>query len=54
MFAGRKRDCEVWKWFECNAETEKSVCLAKGLKENSTCGLNLAGNNSTDLKVNSI
>jgi hypothetical protein len=52
MFAGRKKDSFVWKWFDYNADSDKSVCLAKGTKEDFTCGVQLSGNNSTNLKVN--
>lgn len=54
MFAGRKKESSVWKWFEYKADVDKSVCLAKGPKNDDTCGFKLSGKNSTNLKVSTL
>jgi hypothetical protein len=50
MFAGRKKECEVWKFFQYRTDIGKSVCLAIN-EEGVECGVNLAGKNPTNLKV---
>ena len=50
MFAGRKKESDVWKYFEYKADIDKSVCLVS--INNNVCPLKLAGKNPTNLKVN--
>jgi hypothetical protein len=52
MFAGRKKECEVWRWFEYKADLDKSVCLViVNDEKEERCGFKLAGKNPTNLKV---
>lgn len=52
MFAGRKKESDVWKFFEYKADIDKSVCLVA--IDNKVCPMKLAGKNSTNLKVNAL
>lgn len=52
MFAGRKKESNVWKYFEYKADIDKSVCLVA--IDNKVCSMKLAGKNSTNLKVNAL
>jgi hypothetical protein len=51
MFAGRKKDSGVWKYFEQIGD--KSECLVKVEVKNveSQCGVQLAGKNTSNLRV---
>lgn len=50
MFAGRKKESEVWKWFQHDNVSDRSTCLAK-TADGKSCELKLAGKNPTNLKV---
>lgn len=46
LFAGRKQECSVWKWFLYDGQ--KSVCKAL-MQNGDVCGRKLVGKNSTYL-----
>jgi hypothetical protein len=49
MFSGRKKESEVWKHFNYDQQTRKSMCNVlddKGRR----CGMLIAGKNPTNLK----
>jgi hypothetical protein len=48
--AGRKRESDVWKWFDYDENRDKSACLVK-LKTGKQCTMLLSGKNSTNLKI---
>ena len=50
MFAGRKKECSVWMWFNYDDVQAKSICQAM-IKDGKECGKKLAGKNPTNLKV---
>jgi hypothetical protein len=50
MFSGRKRDSEVWKYFDYIADINKSRCTIVNEKTKKPCGTSLAGKNPTNLK----
>ena len=50
LFAGRKRNSSVWKWFKYDASSDKSVCLVL-LDGEKVCNTKLCGKNPTNLKV---
>ena len=53
VFAGRKKESEVWNYFEYQADIDKSVCLV-AMENNQICAVKLAGKNSTNLKVHAL
>nr|XP_047122573.1 zinc finger BED domain-containing protein 4-like [Hydra vulgaris] len=50
LFAGRKRNSLVWKWFKYDASSDKSVCLVL-LDGEKVCNTKLCGKNPTNLKL---
>nr|XP_047137979.1 zinc finger BED domain-containing protein RICESLEEPER 2-like [Hydra vulgaris] len=50
LFAGRKRNSSVWKWFKYDASSDKSVCLVL-LDGEKVCNTKLCGKNPTNLKL---
>ena len=50
LCAGRKRESNVWELFVYTESTDKSMCHAV-MSDGKTCGFNLAGKNTTNLKV---
>jgi hypothetical protein len=55
VFSGRKKECDVWRWFEYKADLDKSVCLAiVNDEKEQRCGIKLAGKNPTNLKVKKV
>ena len=50
ILAGRKKESDVWKYFEYKGHIDKSVCLVTMDNENE-CGFQLAGKNCINLKV---
>nr|XP_047132568.1 uncharacterized protein LOC124811260 [Hydra vulgaris] len=50
LFAGRKRNSSVWKWFKYDASSDKSVCLVL-LDGKKVCNTKLCGKNPTNLKL---
>lgn len=49
MFAGRRRESSVWKYFEYNEQTRKSKCCVTDAKIGKECGALLAGKNCSNL-----
>ena len=51
MFAGRKRDSQVWKHFKYDIGVNKCKCMVLDDKTNKECGVLVAGKNPTNLKA---
>jgi hypothetical protein len=53
MFSGRKRDSDVWKYFEYKADVDKSACqVVQGDEIRKVkCRKEVAGKNTTNLKA---
>jgi hypothetical protein len=54
MFSGRKRESEVWKYFNYKAGVDKSVCqvVIEGDETTKvTCRKEVVGKNTTNLKA---
>jgi hypothetical protein len=51
MFSGRRRDSDVWKYFDFIPDINKSKCTIVNEKTKKQCGALLAGKNPTNLKV---
>jgi len=49
IFAGRKKECEVWKYFEHIASNNTSKCLVEDDK-GKECGAVMSGKNPSNLK----
>ena len=54
LFSSRKRESIVWKYFEFNDESNKTICkVLSGVskKDNSVRGFPISGKNTTNLKM---
>ncbi|XP_028668322.1 E3 SUMO-protein ligase ZBED1-like [Erpetoichthys calabaricus] len=49
MFAGRKRESNVWKYFNYSADNNKSKCGVR--EETKECGFLVSGKNTTNLRA---
>jgi hypothetical protein len=49
MLAGRRRESYVWHYFNYCEETQKSMCMVVDEKTGKSCGMALAGKNSSNL-----